>query len=242
MSCYPDLIYTLEGASPLGSVIYQDEAAVQLYQAKVIRNRPGMFFVGEAKKQEDYGCIAYEKYEQKQVSGQSSAYEAVFLKLTIRYKDSTEKKALARMFAAVCNEVLEKIFPYNRGQITACCMEHGDSKKARIIPRVQSEDKDPENSASPNSDFASRDGLSVYLIENQKEHGLAAILHQNIRHFLHMCRVWLEQAVNDPQSKEAAVMEYLMKQDRNEGIFLTQMENADQLAGPVRLLLGLLSE
>lgn len=229
MSCYPDLIYTLEGASPLGSVIYQDEAAVQLYQAKIRQSCPGMFFVGEAKKREDYGRIAYEKYEQKQASVQSSAYEAVLLKLTVRCKDSTEKKALARMFAAVCNEVLEKVFPYNAGQITACCMEHGDSGKASIVPRMQ-------------SDFVWKDGLSVYLIENQNEHGLAAILHQNIRHFLHMCRAWLETAVNNPQSKEAAVMEYLMKQDRNEGIFLTDLENADQLAGPVRLLLGLLSE
>ena len=58
-----------------------------------------------------------------------------FLQLTIMYSESSEKKQLAQLLASVCNEVLSTIFPYNKGQITACY--HDEDSFLGIVPFIR---------------------------------------------------------------------------------------------------------
>ena len=79
--------------------------------------------------------MIHEEYEEKSVFRQPDQYETVFLQLTIMCSESSEKKQLAQLLASVCNEVLSTIFPYNKGQITACYRDEDSS--LGIVPFIR---------------------------------------------------------------------------------------------------------
>lgn len=270
MLCLPDLVYEAEGMSPLGSSVYQGNKIIQIYQAQMKRTCVGAHFIAEAKNTDAYNHMIYEKYEEKSALRKTLEYEAVLLRLTIKCGESSERKQLEQMLSAVCNEVLQVVFPYSKGQITACYMEPDPIAQSGIVPRMnaaqkkvqmvqkaeqsQKTQKTQENAQEePNKaqgvvqENKSKsqiygDTLTIYLLENQSEQGLAAALHQNSSLFLRLCREWLERAINDSASKEAALVDYLMTEQRKDLMLPAASQSAGQIAGLAKLLVGLLNE
>ena len=257
MLCLPDLVYQAEGMSPLGSVVYQKNKTIQLCQAQIKRTCAGAYFIAETKNADSYNHMIYEKYEEKSAFRKPFEYEAVLLQLTIKCGESSERKQLEQMLSAVCNEVLQTVFPYNKGQITACYMESDYSVRSGIVPRmntaqitvqkaqekVQKEQNQEQEEVQREQEQNSihRDTLTIYLIENQSEQGLATALHQNSNLFLRLCREWLERAINDSASEEAALVDYLMTKQRKDLMLPAASKSAGQIAGLAKLLVGLLS-
>ena len=87
------------------------------------------------------------------------------MQLTIMCSESSEKKQLAQLLASVCNEVLSTIFPYNKGQITACYRD--EDSFLGIVPFIR---------YSQTTENMYQDAFVIDLIENQSEEGLAAAL------------------------------------------------------------------
>lgn len=263
MLCLPDLVYEAEGMAPLGSAVYQGNKTMQLCQTQIKRTCIGSYFIAEAKNADAYNHMIYEKYEEKSVVRKPFEYEAVLLRLTIKCGESSERKQMEQMLSAVCNEVLQVIFPYSKGQITACYVEPDHDVSSGIVPRmntaqkkthtVQESQKEQEKAQEQNKTQSEvqekkseahtcSDTITIYLIENQSEQGLAAVLHQNNSLFLHLCREWLERAITDSASKEAALVDYLMTEQRKDLMLPAASQSAGQIAGLAKLLVGLLSE
>ena len=244
MLCLPDLVYEAEGMSALGSAVYQGNKTIQLCQTQIKRTCAGAYFIAEAKNADAYNHMIYEKYEEKSALRKTLEYEAVLLRLNIKCGESSERKQLEQMLSAVCNEVLQVIFPYNKGQITACYMEPDHNAQSGIVPRMNAaqETEEAQNTAQKNEESIQGDALTIYVIENQSEQGLAAALHQNSSLFLRLCREWLERAINDSVSKEAALVDYLMTEQRKDLMLPAASQSAGQIAGLAKLLAGLLSE
>ena len=244
MLCLPYLVYEAEGMSVLGSAVYQGNKTIQLCQTQIKRTCAGAYFIAEAKNADAYNHMIYEKYEEKAALRKTLEYEAVLLRLTIKCGESSERKQLEQMLSAVCNEVLQVIFPYSKGQITACYMEPDRNDQSGIVPRMNTaqENEAIQNAVQENEDSIHGDTLTIYVIENQSEQGLAAALHQNSSLFLHLCREWLERAINDSVSKEAALVDYLMTEQRKDLMLPAASQSAGQIAGLAKLLVGLLNE
>lgn len=244
MLCLPDLVYKAEGMSALGSAVYQGNKTIQLCQTQIKRTCSGAYFIAAAKNADAYNHMIYEKYEEKSALRKPFEYETVLLKLTIKCGENSERKQLEQMLSAVCNEVLQVVFPYSKGQITACYMEPDHNVQSGIMPRMNTaqETEEIQNAAQENENSSYGDTLTIYLIENQNEQGLAAALHQNSSLFLRLCREWLERAINDPTSKEAALVDYLMTEQRKDLMLPAASQSAGQIAGLAKLLAGLLSE
>ena len=145
--------------------------------------------------------------------------------------ESSEKKQLAQLLASVCNEVLSNIFPYNKGQITACYRD--EDSFLGIVPFIRH---------SQTTENMYQDAFVIDLIENQSEEGLAAALYKNSSLLFMLCREWLRRAVDDPKSNEAALVDYMMKAQQTQLMLPAASESAGQLAGLAKLLLVLLSE
>ena len=101
--------------------------------------------------------MIHEEYEEKSVFRQPDQYETVFLQLTIMCSESSEKKQLAQLLASVCNEVLSTIFPYNKGQITACYRD--EDSFLGIVPFIRH---------SQTTENMYQDAFVIDLIENPK--------------------------------------------------------------------------
>lgn len=159
----PDIVYEMEDAEPLGSKLKQNNWSMQLCEAKIKRICRGFYFLAETKSLSDYDHMIHEEYEEKSVFRQPDQYETVFLQLTIMCSESSEKKQLAQLLASVCNEVLSTIFPYNKGQITACYRD--EDSFLGIVPFIR---------YSQTTENMYQDAFVIDLIENQSEEGLAA--------------------------------------------------------------------
>lgn len=227
----PDIVYEMEDAEPLGSKLKQNNWSMQLCEAKIKRICRGFYFLAETKSLSDYDHMIHEEYEEKSVFRQPDQYETVFLQLTIMCSESSEKKQLAQLLASVCNEVLSTIFPYNKGQITACYRD--EDSFLGIVPFIR---------YSQTTENMYQDAFVIDLIENQSEEGLAAALYKNSSLLFIKCREWLRRAVDDPKSNEAALVDYMMKAQQTQLMLPAASESAGQLAGLAKLLLGLLSE
>ena len=227
----PDIVYEMEDAAPLGSKLEQNNWRMQLCEAKIKRTCRGVYFLAETRSLSDYDHMIHEEYEEKSVFRQPDQYETVFLQLTIMCSESSEKKQLAQLLASVCNEVLSTIFPYNKGQITACYRDEDSS--LGIVPFIRH---------SQTKENMYQDAFVIDLIENQSEEGLAAALYKNSSLLFMLCREWLRRAVDDPKSNEAALVDYMMKAQQTQLMLPAASESAGQLAGLAKLLLGLLSE
>lgn len=245
MLCLPDLVYQADGMSPLGSAVYQGNKIMQLCQTQIKRTCAGAYFIAEAKNADAYTHMIYEKYEEKSARRKPFEYEAVLMRLTIKCEENSERKQLEQMLSAVCNEVLQIVFPYSKGQITACYMESDHSVQSGIVPRMNAAQitvqKAQEGQRAQEQNPIS-DALTIYLIENQSEQGFAAVLHQNSSLFLRLCQEWLERAINDSASKEAALIDYLMTEQRKDLMLPVASQSAGQIAGLAKLLVGLLNE
>ena len=227
----PDMVYEMEDAAPLGSKLEQNNWRMQLCEAKIKRTCRGVYFLAETRSLSDYDHMIHEEYEEKSVFRQPDQYETVFLQLTIMCSESSEKKQLAQLLASVCNEVLSTIFPYNKGQITACYRD--EDSFLGIVPFVR---------YSQTKENMYQDAFVIDLIENQSEEGLAAALYKNSSLLFMLCREWLRRAVDDPKSNEAALVDYMMKAQQTQLMLPAASESAGQLAGLAKLLFGLLSE
>lgn len=231
----PDLVYEREGMSPLSSTIYQENKTLQLYQTQATCTCNGLYEI--SKEPDAYKKILYKQYEKKEIEKQIHSYEAVCLRLTIKANESSEKKLLEQLLCAVCNEVLEVVFPYNSGQITASYQTSKDESFKGIVPRIIEKEK-----INSDSSIFDSDTLTVYLIENQSEQGLATAIYQNSSLFLNLCKEWLDRAITEPSSKEAALVEYLMSEQSDHLMLPAASTSAGQLAGLAKLLKGILGE
>lgn len=232
----PDLVYELEGMSSLSSTIYQENKTLKLYQTQATCTCNGIYVIPD-QTLDAYKKILYKQYEKKEINQHTDVHEAVCLKLTIKANESAEKKILEQLLCAICNEVLETVFPYNIGQITACYQIEAERDKKGMVPKMIEQEK--TNSDSVTSDSAM---LTIYLIENQSEQGLVTAIYQNSSLFLNLCKEWLDRAITDPSSKEAALVEYLMSEQSDQLMLPAASTSAGQLAGLAKLLKGILGE
>lgn len=232
----PDLVYELEGMSPLSSTIYQENKTLKLYQTQATCTCNGIYVIPD-QTLDAYKKILYKQYEKKEINQHTDVHEAVCLKLIIKVNESAEKKILEQLLCAICNEVLETVFPYNIGQITACYQIEVERDKKGMVPKMIEQEK--TNSDSVTSDSAM---LTIYLIENQSEQGLTTAIYQNSSLFLNLCKEWLDRAITDPSSKEAALVEYLMSEQSDQLMLPAASTSAGQLAGLAKLLKGILGE
>lgn len=234
---YPDCLYQLQQLSPLGSSISQGARMTQLYQTQLQISCRGVFHLPETGKASDFDSVSYEKWKEERELLPGGC-ETVVLQLGISCRESGERRLLEELLGAVCNEVLGELFPWNKGELAACCSRNEKEQKERSpVPGVQLPDGQPERRDAEDH------VLCLWLVERNGEHGLTALLHQNSGRLIQACRRWLERADEEPTSREAALMNYMIRERQSQLLLpMTSEEGAGQLLSPVRLLKNLLCQ
>jgi len=213
-----DQIYRMKDMIPLALGMEQEKKRLMLYQAVMSYEKRGIFTWPVIGTLPDFTKESY--YECR--SEQESAYEVTVLRVMLSMRNATEDAAvLSALFSVVCNQVLQKIFPYHADQIKAGCAlaDEGRSIFCRVLP-------DEEYMPPMHC-------VTVDLIETQEsERGLTAVLRRNSADFFLACGAWLKRAKSDSLSMESVMLSYAQKQLGKE---------PDEYRGEEKLL-GLLEE
>lgn len=213
---FSNQIYTAGSFLPLMTVRDQDKKRMILYQVTAKQICLGRFSYPVQN-----GVIQWkqETYEETEMSdggktgvsdgsrtddcakcGNENAgtFETTLLRILIPQKTREDNPAFdSALLSFVCNQVLPELFPWNKGEIEACCQRTRGNRSILI-------GLEPEEDQKPSEHCITLDLLET----GAHERGLNALLRICTRELMQACADWLRRAAGDHESNEGQLFAF----------------------------------